>query len=1210
MTQVSVARPTAGTGPAATPDPTDLTDLTGPAGPAGPAGSDHDLGGAPPVGRGERIALLVGAVGLGVALIATRAGVFTPDTRPDLYQRPGAFLAASLQAWVGGSSGLGQANFNAGAAPVAAVVWVIRSLGASPWLAVRIWRLLILLLGAWGIRRYLSVLLGRRLSASARLLATVFWVVNPYVIVAGSTTPILLPYALLPWTLVAFVQATRHPTSWRWPAAFALGFFAQTGLNAGVVPFFQLLALPAHLVHARWVEGRSWRELRRVVWRCGLLSVLVSLYWLLPSFLASSTGAGIAGSTENPRDVARTSSYSETSRLLGNWPLYGRSGDRLFLGDYTIYLTNAAVLVATFATPIAVGLSLWLARARERLLSVVLLATGLPVMVGLFPPDHPYLGGRLLGDVFDKVPATLAFRTTNKVGAVVVLAETIALVLGVRTWQARTRRARSSLRWTGIGLVAVLLAGGSAPLWNGGLYPLGYRIPGWWTQATDSLDRHDRSQRVLVVPGGTGGNYRWGMRSPDDLFPSLLTRPVAVRNTVVGRGDPAGNLLSSFDTALAERSLPDGTLAVMARYLGASDVLVRNDLLTEEISGPKPSDVMAAADADPGLHPSGHFGPRGTDTVPNSSGPATASDRSGDPADARLYPITTYRVAGTQPVVRAAPASGQVLVDGDGSAVGTMHQAGLVDGTQPLRELGDLDRASFARAARDGGRIVLTDTNRRRAWDINRVGSVTSPTLSATADIDSGNGTTTTRWPDDERRQTVSEIEGAAKVTADRPGFGIYPFGRPSNAFDGDPTTSWFTGGFHTAAGTRISIDFGRSRVVRNITILPLPGGPSTITTVDVLIGKSLIRQALPPDGSPVEIPIEPTRTDRVQLTIRGQTKGENPVGLKSIGIDGTAVREVARLPETFQDLVSHADVATRRAVAALPLDLVFVRAQGSPDTIDDDEEAQLDRNWDLPAPRGFTFEGELTVGDADAKTVAEARFGQRPCTTVAVLDDGPLRARISSTAAQLAQGRILLTGCDPLLLDTGTHRFRTIFGWRFDRVHLSSPGQAAAASGGADSTVPTASAPAASTASTPTDRSLRVVDRSATRIDMQIGRSAAGARLLRLGEAYDDRWTLSIDGKDAGPPTVIDGYATGWRIDGEAHHLVARFGPQRAVQVTFAMSLLGVVGVFTIVVLPPPTILTRRAPWRRRPEVATGPGGDPGTGRLIGDAPGREAQP
>lgn len=1125
-----------------------------------------------PVGRGERLALAVGAIGLAVAVIATRAGVFTPDTRPDLYQRPGRFLVSALEAWVGGASGLGQANFNAGAAPVAAVVWVIRALGAPAWLSVRIWRLLLLFVAGWGIRRYLTVLLGRRLTAAGRLLATVFWVANPYVIVAGSTTPILLPYALLPWTMLAFVHACRRPRSWRWPAAFALAFFAQTGLNAGVVPFFQLLALPAHVVFARYVEGQRWRQLLGVVARCGALAVAVSLYWLLPSFLASSTGAGIAGSTESPRDVARTSSYAESGRLLGNWPLYGRAGDRLFLGDYTTYLTNPLVVLATFATPVAVGLVLWRARARERLLVVVLLATALPVMVGLFPPDDPYPAGRFLATVFDRVPASLAFRTTNKVGAVVVLAECLALALGVRAWERRTRSAGRRQRWAALALVALLLVGGAAPLWNGGLYPLGYRIPQSWQDATAELDDHDHDRRVLVVPGGTGGNYRWGMRSPDDLFPSLLGRPVAVRNTVVGRGDPAGNFLSAFDTALAEGSLPDGALSAVARSLGASDVLVRSDLLIEEISGPVPTDVVRAAGDDPGLTLARRWGRRGTDTVPGRSGPAPRSGR----GDAAIHPLVTYRVAADEPVVRAVPASAQLLVDGDGAATVALAGAGLADGTQPMRLLGDLDRGSFAQAVRDGGRVVLTDTNRRRAWDINRVANATSPTLTATGDVDAGNGATTTRWPDASERQTVSLLAGARRIVASRPAFGLFPFGRPSNAFDGDPTTAWITGGFGTATGASIRVELDRPRTVQSVTVTPQDTEPSRITSVIVRVGGASVLQAVPPGGAPVTISFKPALVDEVELTVRSQTAGANPVGIASIGVDDLVVRESARLPETYSELVSSADAPTRRAALDLPLDLVLARAQGQPRDGTDDEESQLDRDWSLPAPRFFTFRAELSAAGVPPAVVSAARAGRGTCVEVARLDGAPVRARVVSAAGELDDGQVLLQGCEPVRLDAGDHQLRTIFGWRLDRAVLSSVA-------GGDRVVSATGSRPETARRAPRDTSLRVVDRSATRVDVQIGASRSGARLLRLGEAYDERWSLSVDGRDAGPPTVIDGYASGWRIDGRAHHLVATFGPQTAVDVTFAVSLVAVVGVVGVALLPVPGVVGRRR--RRRDE-------------------------
>ena len=60
-------------------------------GPAGP----------PPTSKLEWGLLGGLAVAVTAVVIGTRWGVFTPDTRPDLYQNPGRFLASSVQAWVG-----------------------------------------------------------------------------------------------------------------------------------------------------------------------------------------------------------------------------------------------------------------------------------------------------------------------------------------------------------------------------------------------------------------------------------------------------------------------------------------------------------------------------------------------------------------------------------------------------------------------------------------------------------------------------------------------------------------------------------------------------------------------------------------------------------------------------------------------------------------------------------------------------------------------------------------------------------------------------------------------------------------------------------------------------------------------------------------------------------------------------------------------------
>src|SRR5262245_30236797 len=213
-------------------------------------------------GRGELLTYLVVGLAVVVPVLANDWGWFTPDTRPELYQAPGRALRVALSTWKADPN-LGQPNFDTGTAPMALVLMGIRALGASPWLAERVWRALLLVVaGAGAVLLYHWIVVrndstGPRHAAAGRVAAGLVYIAKPYVVVAGATTPILLPYAVLPWLLLALGRALREPRSWLWPAAFALGFFAAGAANAGVVSLFMLLGVPCYLVWERLVRRVS-----------------------------------------------------------------------------------------------------------------------------------------------------------------------------------------------------------------------------------------------------------------------------------------------------------------------------------------------------------------------------------------------------------------------------------------------------------------------------------------------------------------------------------------------------------------------------------------------------------------------------------------------------------------------------------------------------------------------------------------------------------------------------------------------------------------------------------------------------------------------------------------------------------------------------------------------------------------------------------------
>ncbi|HEX8928569.1 MAG TPA: alpha-(1-_3)-arabinofuranosyltransferase family protein, partial [Actinomycetota bacterium] len=535
---------------------------------------------APPPARPPRrpadyaepaVYLLLGAAVLAV-LLATDWGWVTPDTRPEVYLAPARTLFGALSAWRPDPY-LGQPNFDTGTAPLALAVWALRSLGVSAWLAVRLWRALLLGVAAWGAVRLFhevagDAAAGGRSNPAGRIAVALLYVANPYVVVAGATNPILLPYALAPWLLLALTRAVREPRSWRWPAAFALAFFASGGTNAGVVSLFMLLGVPCYLLYCALVRQRRWGELLRPTLRCLGLAALVSLYWLVPAVLSASSGQSIAFNTEQPGDISSVSSYSETLRLLGLWTLYGRTGDRLFLPGFAGYLTNPLVVLASFALPVAAVLGALLSRARARALAAILLAVAVPLMVGLYPTGDPSPFGRLLQRAFAQVPGAIAFRTTNKVGALAALAISLLIGLGVAElasrhdgWRPLASGARSLLAAL-LALAVVALA--VLPAWTGGLALERFKLPGYWQRAAVDLNAEGSSRRVLLLPGQVQADYTWGLQGPDDLPASLLDRPNALRSTVPNGSPEQSNFLAALDVPLASGAPDLGAVSTMA----------------------------------------------------------------------------------------------------------------------------------------------------------------------------------------------------------------------------------------------------------------------------------------------------------------------------------------------------------------------------------------------------------------------------------------------------------------------------------------------------------------------------------------------------------------------------------------------------------------------------------------------------------------------
>ncbi len=681
-------------------------------------------------------------------------------------------------------------------------------------------------------------------------------------------------------------------------------------MNAGVVPLFQLLALPALAVHLCLAERRRPAPRSPPPPGAGCSPPpSASTGWCRRSW-PRRAGEAVAANTERPDAVALTSSWSESIRGLGMWTMYGEGWGRLPTSSFAAYLTNPAVVAATWALPAAAVLGAAVSRARARLAPVLLLAVALPVMVGLHPPASPTPFGRALAWAFAEVPGAIAFRTTNKAGALWALAVAVLAGLGAA---AAARRPG----WTRVAVAAggvAVLVGATAPAWTGDLHPTTLTVPGYWRAAAADAGAGDPATRVLFLPGQSLARYRWGHEGVDDLDAVLFDREVVWRPTVPAGSRAAANALAALDVTLNDGGLPPGALSAFARYLGAGEILVRHDTEWERVGAARPAVLDAAVAAEPGLEPAASYGPPGSTTVAPAGGGSLVRP---DPAEAALPPLRRVTVADPRPVVRAEPAAGTLLVDGDGFAVPALARARLLDGAPPFRYLGDLDAPGLAAALADGGRIVLTDSNRRRTWDVQQAGRAHSPTLAAEDPLDPA--TSRTLFLDRDAQTVARGVGGTVSATASGSPFAPTPVGAPALAFDGDPSTAWTFGGFGTADGQSVTLRLPAPALVSRLTLDPTREAGVRIAAVRVTLGGRSVDRPLPGDGA-VTLDLPPTRTDTLRVEVTAtRGAGQNPVGFREIAVPGARVDTVARLPRTLAVLAAQLDGPGRAALAAAP---------------------------------------------------------------------------------------------------------------------------------------------------------------------------------------------------------------------------------------------------------------------------------------------------
>jgi len=911
-------------------------------------------------------------------------GRLNADTKQYLYLDPGDLMARARVLWdarVGGGTVTHQALGYLW--PMGPYYWATEQLGVPPWAAQRIWIggiQLVAALGALVLLRHLGV------PRHARLAGAVLYGLSPFVLghVTGQSG-LLLPFAALGWLVWTMARAVEEG-GWRWPAAFALVVTCCASLNGSSV-FFVVLAATLWVPFAVWsFRQATVRQGLAALLRAGGLTLVTQLWWLTAYAVGGRYGLPILDVTEQVQTTSFTTSAAEVLRGLGYWFSYGADSEGLWLRDLMPpYMERTALLAVSFAVPVLALALGAVVRWGPRTYFAVLVGLGTVIAAGAFPEPTRSPAGAAFEELSRTSEAVLSLRNTQRAGALVALGLAGLAAGGITALDRRSRKGSLAVALA----VGVLVAGAFPAQWRSGLIAERFHreeIPEAWVEAAAHLD--EGTGRVLEVPGIDFASYRWG-HTLDPVSVGLTGRPIVARELVPMGGSAGASLLGALDRSVQEGWAEPGTLAVVARLLGASEVLVRNDLEYERYRTVRPGRFWdLVTDPASGLRLDEVFG-LGT---PNRAGPRrpmldeiALARRVDEPTPPQLA-VFDVPGGGRAPLSARSP-SGALVLDGDGEGVVHAAAAGLLEGLEgPLLLGADLARAGgrFDELAPEGTAFVVTDTSRKRGerWYALRenVGATEPAEHAAVTDDPSDARLEVVPDQPDAARSTV-KWSGAERVWATAYGSALtlVPEERPSNAFDGDPRTAWLVETFQYPAPHRIGIDLDEPMSADYVDLVPpqrRPGARRVTSARVTLDGERRfpveIDEASWAAGR-VRVPLDGEPFERLTVDILDVAPDDGPAGFAEIAVPGLQVTEVVALPSTVLDALGD-------RAGDVPLAVVLARHRADPaEPVRADPEPAIRRAFDLPAPVTLELGGTARISTRAPEEVSAPLLARDP---------------------------------------------------------------------------------------------------------------------------------------------------------------------------------------------------------------------------------------
>jgi arabinofuranan 3-O-arabinosyltransferase len=325
------------------------------------------------------------------------------------------------------------------------------------------------------------------------------------------------------------------------------------------------------------------------------------------------------------------------------------------------------------------------------------------------------------------------------------------------------------------------------------------------------------------------------------------------------------------------------------------------------------------------------------------------------------------------------------------------------------------------------------------------------------------------------------------------------------------------------------------------------------------------------------EVPkADPITFDSMNLTVLNDGRHSVPQALR-LEVDGKVVQRI--------DLPAIADQPEQNARHTFPIKLdkpvtgtkISLVVEDDIPAVRDVETLDWFTDRPLVMPMGIV---DLGIDGLEAPPTPE-RVDDRCRTDLVKIDGEAVPVSLQGTTADLLAGKpIDLVTCDDDAVDlpAGSTVLRTAegrdTGFDLDRLVLRS------AAGGKASTV---DGPLVDAADQEPRPEMEVTKETRTSVDVSVPKADDDFWLI-LGQSYNQGWHATADGKDLGAPTLVNGYANGWKVpagtDIEVH---LEWTPQKVVWAMIYASLAFIV------------LAAGLALWPRRRKAADGLDDEPG---------------